>query len=624
MKKFNLICAILLIYFSAFSQAPTITSFSPVSGPVGTLVTITGANLSNSTAFSIGGVAAIIVSNVDTALVGLVMPDAVTDTLSVTTSNGTTYGSSSFFVTPTFYPCIQQGSKLVGTGAINNSTGGAGQGKSVSLSADGNTAIVGGPADNVHTGAAWIYTRSDTNWVQQGNKLVGIGTVGNAYQGCSVALSADGNTAIVGGYFDNNDSGAAWVYTRSGTTWRQQGSKLVGTGAVGAATQGSSVALSADGNTAIVGGPTDNSVTGAVWIFTRSDTTWTQQGSKLVGTGAIGRSFQGGSVALSSDGNTAIVGGNYDNTYTGAAWIYTRIGTIWTQQGSKLIGTGAVGAAYQGQSVSISADGNTAIVGGWADNSDTGAAWVYTRVGGVWTQQGSKLVGTGSVGNAHQGTSVAISADGNSAIVGGIGDIGAVWVYTRLGNIWAQQGSKLVGTGAVGNADQGWSACLSANGNTVIVGGFLDNNDIGAAWVFGPSCSPSSSNTYDTILRGALPYAWNGLTFTTPGTQTAHLTSSAGCDSLATLVIAVLPTGINEINSTNPIHLYPNPNKGSFTLQTSNSIGATYSITDMLGNTITQQTIHSDNQPIDLPEAAEGVYTLVVKGTQPLRFVIVR
>jgi uncharacterized repeat protein (TIGR01451 family) len=82
--------------------------------------------------------------------------------------------------------------------------------------------------------------------------------------------------------------------------------------------------------------------------------------------------------------------------------------------------------------------------------------------------------------------------------------------------------------------------------------------------------------------------------------------------------------GVKTINGINTIHLYPNPNKGSFTLQTSNSIGATYSITDMLGNTITQQTIHSDNQPIDLPEAAEGVYTLVVKGTQPLRFVIVR
>jgi hypothetical protein len=162
----------------------------------------------------------------------------------------------------------------------------------------------------------------------------------------------------------------------------QPGSKLVGTGAVGPAEQGWSVALSADGNTAIVGGITDNRLTGAVWVFTRSGGGWTQQGSKLVGAGAVGQGGQGISVALSADGTTAIVGGPYDNSYTGAAWVYSRGGTVWTQQGNKLVGTGAVGSAMQGSSVALSADGNTAIVGAYADNRVTGAAWVHTR-GGV-------------------------------------------------------------------------------------------------------------------------------------------------------------------------------------------------------------------------------------------------
>ena len=92
----------------------------------------------------------------------------------------------------------------------------------------------------------------------------------------------------------------------------------------------------------------------------------------------------------------------------------------FTQQGPKLVGTLAVGTTvYQGQSVAVSADGNTAIVGGYGDNSNAGAAWVYTRRNGVWTQQGSKLVGTGAVGNAAQGRSVALSNDGNTAMVGG-------------------------------------------------------------------------------------------------------------------------------------------------------------------------------------------------------------
>ena len=204
---------------------------------------------------------------------------------------------------------------------------------------------------------------------QHGTKLVGTGTEGPSEQGWSVALSADGNTAIVGGIVDKKLAGAAWVFTRNGGIWTQQGNKLVGTGAVGQAGQGVSVALSADGNTAIVGGPDDNSDTGAAWVFTRSGGVWSQQGNKLVGTGAVGNAGQGASVALSADGNTAIVGGPDDNSSTGAAWVFTRSGGVWTQQGNKLVGTDAMGNARQGYSVALSADGNTAIVGGPADNS---------------------------------------------------------------------------------------------------------------------------------------------------------------------------------------------------------------------------------------------------------------
>ncbi len=379
-------------------------------------------------------------------------------------------------------PTPQSTLKLVGTGSVGPTE----QGWSVALSADGRTAIVGGIVDNGLAGAAWVYTRSDGGWTQQGSKLVGTAAVGQGGQGVSVALSADGSTAIVGGPYDNRNTGGAWVYTRSGTVWTQQGSKLVGTGAAGRGGQGVSVALSADGNTAIVGGPHDNSTTGAAWVYTRGGGIWIQQGGKLVGSGAIGNAGQGVSVALSADGNTAIVGGPHDNSFTGAAWVYTRGDGTWTQQGGKLVGTGAVGIADQGWSVALSADGNTAIVGGFADNSYTGAVWVYSRNGGVWTQQGSKLVGMGAVGNADQGHSVALSADGNTAVVGGPRDNaygGAAWVYTRGGTVWTQQGNKLVGTGAVGSAMQGSSVALSADGNTAIAGALADNRGTGAAWV---------------------------------------------------------------------------------------------------------------------------------------------
>ncbi len=316
------------------AQAPAITSFSPATGPVGTLVTINGTNLSTPTAFTIGGKSAIVVSNTGSVLVGMVMPNAATGAVSITTADGAASGSGSFTVTATKYPSVQQGAKLAGTG----NTGTALQGVTVAVSADGNTAILGGSSDNSGVGAAWIFIRSGGAWTQQGSKLVGTGAIGAASQGSSVALNADGNTAIIGGAGDNNSAGAAWVFTRSGSTWSQQGLKLVGTGAAGTAGQGNSVAISADGNTAIAGGSGDNSGMGAAWVFTRSGSTWTQQGSKLVGTGYTDTELGGCSVALSADGNTAIVGGSQSNSSDGAAWVYARIGGAWTQQAAMVAG----------------------------------------------------------------------------------------------------------------------------------------------------------------------------------------------------------------------------------------------------------------------------------------------
>ncbi|MGD1149477.1 MAG: hypothetical protein ABR961_16180, partial [Thermoanaerobaculaceae bacterium] len=429
----------------------------------------------------------------------------------------------------------QQGSKLVGTGAM----GPAQQGNSAAISADGNTAIVGGREDNTWAGAVWVFTRSGGVWSQQGDKLVGTGaavTPGGliAWQGVSVGISADGNTAIVGGFADDGGFGAAWVFTRSGGVWSQQGSKLVGSGAVNGtygALQGNSVAISADGNTAIVGGPLDNSGAGAAWVYTRSGGVWLQLGSKLVGTGAVGDARQGQSVAMSADGNTAIVGGPDDNSNAGAAWVYTRSGGVWSQQGSKLAGTGAVGyygpsGANQGSSVAISTDGSTAIVGGSSDNTGAGAAWVYTRSRGVWSQQGDKLVGADAEGAAQQGNSVTISADGNTAIVGGPLDnsgVGAAWVYTRNGGMWLQVGSKLVGDGSVGAAEQGLSVAISADGTTAILGGPYDNSPTGAAWVFTASTFsawvPVASHT-----SGKNNSQWRSdLGLLNPGTVTANV-----------------------------------------------------------------------------------------------------
>ena len=302
------------------------------------------------------------------------------------------------------------------------------------LSADGNTALIGGSAGG---GGAWVWTRSAGVWTQQGGPLVPGGAVGfNSTFGISAALSADGNTAAVGGSYDNGIVGAVWVFTRNSGVWTQQGTKLVGTGGVGTSGQGTSVALSSDGNTLLVGAMFDNSNLGAAWVWTRKNGVWTQQGGKLVGTGSSGGANQGIRVRLSSDGNTAAIG-DFNDASPGGMWIWIRNGNVWTQQGPKLVGTGAVGNAHQGCDVALSGDGNTAMLGGFADAGNIGAAWVFTRALGVWTQQGAKLVGTGSfipsVAPPQEGTSVALSTDGQTAIVGGIGDLagGAAWIFAR-------------------------------------------------------------------------------------------------------------------------------------------------------------------------------------------------
>jgi len=394
---------------------------------------------------------------------------------------------------------VQQGNKFFGIGAA----GAAEQGYSVAISADGSTALVGGAFDDNITGATWVFTQSGGVWTQQGNKLVGSGSVGDASQGASVALSADGNTALIGGRVDNNGVGAAWVFTRNGGVWTQQGGKLVGSGAIGQAVQGVSVSLSGDGNTALIGGYNDNQGEGAAWVFTQSGGVWTQLGNKLVGTGNNGFANQGVSVALSQDGLTALIGGNGDSAAIGAAWVFTLSGGVWTQQGGKLVGTGFVINAAQGASVSLSSDGNTALIGGPQDNSAAGAVWVFTRSGGVWTQQGNKLVGTGAAGPAHQGCLVSLSGDGTTALIGGYADnsnLGAAWVFTQSGGVWTQQGVKLVGTGNTGSSLQGYGVALSTDGSTALIGGPSDNLQSGAAWAFAAGLVISFANDQNPSL----------------------------------------------------------------------------------------------------------------------------
>ena len=112
--------------------------------------------------------------------------------------------------------------------------------------------------------------------------------------------------------------------------------------------------------------------------------------------------------------------------------MFTRAGSTWTPAGPQADRLRRGGQGFFGESVSLSADGDTALIGGWRDNGYTGAAWMFTRSGSTWSQSGSKLLGGGETEHPEFGVSVALSGDAQTALVGGRGDsefTGSAWPF---------------------------------------------------------------------------------------------------------------------------------------------------------------------------------------------------
>jgi hypothetical protein len=263
--------------------------------------------------------------------------------------------------------------------------------------------------------------------------------------------------------------------------WSQQQKLIASDGAPGDSF-GGSVALS--GDTAIVGTRSNASATGAAYVFTRSGSSWTQQQELTASDTAVG-DFYGVSVALSGD--TAIVGALGKVAYTGAAYVFLRSGSSWIQQQKLTASDGAPDDSFGG---SVALSGDTAIVGARGKASNTGAAYVFTRSGSSWTQQ-QTLTATG-VSEDYFGTSVALSGD--TAIVGApdkASDTGAAYVFTRSGSSWTQQ-QRL--TSGINTAGGNFGSSVAVSGDTVVVGSPIEALSSGAAYVFLQSLADNCTN----------------------------------------------------------------------------------------------------------------------------------
>jgi hypothetical protein len=405
-------------------------------------------------------------------------------------------------------PLIQSAPKLVeGTEAGQGSDFGF----SVGLSQDGNTAVVGAPkyqpvGEEKFDGAAWVFVRSDATWKQQGPHLSG--SEGSGF-GESVAISPDGNTIVVGG--PTASGGSVWIFTRSGGKW-SSGTKVSSPIGESARDFGEDVALSSNGEVMFVGAPAFESERGIVWIYTKSGSKWVSQ--EEIACPEQGEALFGAAIALSENGATAIIGGPTLDGHSGAAWVFQQSGSKWLQQGEKLsgsdeeplvVGETVYGSAFGG-SVAISSDGNTALVGGFLDHQGEGAIWAFTRSGTAWSQQGAKITAEGELPSftlglgGSFGSGLALTPNGDTAIVGAFGDnegAGAAWIFKRFEGHWTQQRGKLIGGEESEGGAFGTNVAIAENGRTALIGDGPGQEGSppaeGGAWIF--SLEPPSATT---------------------------------------------------------------------------------------------------------------------------------
>ena len=360
-----------------------------------------------------------------------------------------------------------------------------------------NTAIVGARRDDdkgTDSGSAYVFVRGVGSWPQQAKLTAADGAAGDEF-GYGVWVSGD--TAIVGAPYDDAaaaDSGSAYVFVRSGTTWTQQ-AKLTAADGVAGAYFGRSVGVM--GDTVVVGAYGDDDKgagSGSAYVFVRSGTTWTQQGKLTAADGAAGDSF-GLSAAVTGD--TAVVGSLYDDdkgTDSGSAYVFVRSGTSWTQQ-AKL--TASDGAANDSFGYTLAASGDTALVTAHFDDdkgADSGSTYVFVRSGTAWTQQ-TKLTASDGMPQDYFGMSVGVSGD--TAVIGAHQDddkgqqSGSAYVFMRSGTAWTQEDKITADDGAEGDL---FGISVGVSGSTAIVGSWLDDDaglDSGSAYVF--SLTPAAA-----------------------------------------------------------------------------------------------------------------------------------
>ncbi len=375
-------------------------------------------------------------------------------------------------------------------GAINDNFG-----QSVAISSDGSVFISGAPNDDDRgdsSGSAYIYNWTGSAWNQ--TKITpSDGVTGDCF-GQSVAISSDGNTAIIGAYASDihGGSGSAYIYNWTGSAWNQTKKLTASDGATGDHF-GQSVAVSSDGSKIVIGAYTDDDngdKSGSAYIYNWTGSTWNQ--TKITPSDGAARDNFGWSVAVSSDGSTVIVGAQCDSNngeIYGSAYIYNWTGSAWNQT-KKLTASDGTPSDIFGRSVAVSSDGSKIVIGAYADDEngdDAGSAYVYNWTGSTWNQ--TKITPSDGVTGDCFGQSVAISSDGSTIIIGAYTDddngdkSGSAYVYNWTGSAWNQT-KKLTTSNGAARDYFGQSVAVSSDGNSAVIGACGKNSYQGSIYLF--------------------------------------------------------------------------------------------------------------------------------------------
>jgi MYXO-CTERM domain-containing protein len=389
----------------------------------------------------------------------------------------------------------------------------------------GDTAFVGAPGVGSVQSEVFVYSRSGAHWTQA-QVLQPAGALTGTDFGAAVSVSGTTASVTAPGY--DGGLGAVYVFTRSGTTWTQQ-AQITQPGSAQAPGFGASVAL--NGDTLVVG--QDNALQGSATVFTRSGTTWGAPQALLDGAPSPIAGGDGFGVAVALDGDTALVGAPGNSVQAGAVYVFVLSGGAWTQQQALAADDGIPGDQF-GSAVAIA--GDTALVGA-PFHDKFGSAYLYTRAGGTWTQKQKILAPSGT---SQFGQSVALS--GVEAAIATSTDAvpsGAVFTVDISGIGGPPQTLPTGPTQAMGGIP-----ALAMDGATIVAGAPGASNGVGAAFVFVlASADGDPCNSGDTCLSGSCV---DGVCCATPSCPAASTCNAAETCQPGTGLCSTTPTGEGE------------------------------------------------------------------------------